>query len=100
VSKELAAATRAAARAATQSSTAELEEQLNKMCQDVLAKQALLEQIMSEKTVNQVLRGGGGGVGGGGGGGRRRRRRRGGLFAIKDARGGCKTNGRGLVCVF
>jgi hypothetical protein len=48
--KELAASTRAAVRASSHSNTAELEEQLNKMCQDVLAKQALLEQVMSEKT--------------------------------------------------
>jgi len=48
--KQLSEATRAAARAASHSSTMELEEQLGRMCQDVLAKQALLEQIMSEKT--------------------------------------------------
>ena len=50
VEKELAASTRAAVRASSHSNTAELEEQLNKMCQDVLAKQALLQQVMSEQT--------------------------------------------------
>ena len=47
--KQLAESQRAASRAAMHSRTAELEEQLNKMCEDVLAKQALLEQVMSER---------------------------------------------------
>ena len=37
------------------SSTVELEEQLSKMCQDVLAKQALLEQVVCRKRLLSLV---------------------------------------------